>query len=113
MQRLINRLAILVLGLAAARCGSTPAAQPETEHADHAAALQSGGAVTSLLVPGLCLDVVGAAPVSGAPVQLARCNGTAAQQWVLRSGALQVFGTMCLDVGGQNDGAPAQISSCS
>ncbi|MEU9007456.1 RICIN domain-containing protein [Streptomyces sp. NPDC048551] len=63
---------------------------------------------------GKCVDVAGANPANGTPVQLYDCNGTAAQQWTLGSdGTVRALGK-CLDVasGGTADGTPVQLYDC-
>ncbi|MCY0923156.1 family 16 glycosylhydrolase, partial [Streptomyces sp. H27-G5] len=70
------------------------------------------GPVTGLA--GKCVDVAGANPANGTPVQLHDCNGTPAQQWtVAADGTLRALGK-CLDVtaGATNDGAPVQLYDC-
>ena len=63
---------------------------------------------------GKCVDVAGANPANGTPVQLYDCNGTAAQAWTVGSdGTLRALGK-CLDVsgGGTADGTPVQLWDC-
>ncbi|MFS4092235.1 lectin [Streptomyces sp. AF1A] len=70
------------------------------------------GAITGLA--GKCLDVAGADPADGTPVQLYDCNGTGAQQWTAGSdGTIRALGK-CLDVTGNStaDGAKVQLWSC-
>jgi hypothetical protein len=70
------------------------------------------GAITGLA--GKCLDVAGADPADGTPVQLYDCNGTGAQQWTVGSdGTIRALGK-CLDVTGNSttDGAKVQLWSC-
>ncbi|MFD9380662.1 ricin-type beta-trefoil lectin domain protein [Streptomyces sp. NPDC059999] len=70
------------------------------------------GPITGLA--GKCVDVAGANPANGTPVQLHDCNGTPAQQWtVAADGTLRALGK-CLDVtaGATNDGAPVQLYDC-
>jgi hypothetical protein len=70
------------------------------------------GTITGLA--GKCLDVAGANPADGTPVQLYDCNGTAAQQWTVGSdGTIRALGK-CLDVTGNSiaDGAKTQLWSC-
>ncbi|MGI5449217.1 ricin-type beta-trefoil lectin domain protein [Streptomyces sp. CA-243310] len=70
------------------------------------------GPVTGLA--GKCVDVAGANPANGTPVQLHDCNGTPAQQWtVAADGTLRALGK-CLDVtaGSTADGAPVQLYDC-
>jgi hypothetical protein len=66
---------------------------------------------------GLCLDVVGANPTSGTPVQLWTCNASAAQHWVYDRTAQTVTNPVlgkCLDVrgGDPTPGAAVQIWDC-
>lgn len=76
---------------------------------------QSGstaGPITGLA--GKCVDVAGANPASGTPVQLWDCNGTDAQGWTAGAGAtLRALGK-CLDVAGAGtaDGTPVQLWDC-
>ncbi|MER6733233.1 lectin [Streptomyces puniciscabiei] len=70
------------------------------------------GAITGLA--GKCLDVAGANPADGTPVQLYDCNGTNAQQWTVgNDGTIRALGK-CLDVTGNStaDGAKVQLWSC-
>ncbi|WP_369371302.1 family 16 glycosylhydrolase [Promicromonospora sp. Populi] len=63
---------------------------------------------------GICLDVAGAATANGTPIQLATCNGNAAQQWTVGTdGTLRAFGK-CLDVagGGTAAGTAVQLWDC-
>nr|WSX53708.1 lectin [Streptomyces sp. NBC_00974] len=63
---------------------------------------------------GKCVDVAGANPANGTPVQLYDCNGTGAQRWTLGSdGTVRALGK-CLDVasGGTADGSPVQLYDC-
>ncbi|MCX5052276.1 MULTISPECIES: RICIN domain-containing protein [unclassified Streptomyces] len=72
----------------------------------------SGAAIRGL--GGKCVDVAGANPANGTPVQLYDCNGSAAQQWTAGSdGTLRTLGK-CLDVTGNGtaDGATAQLWDC-
>jgi beta-glucanase (GH16 family) len=72
----------------------------------------SGSAVKGLA--GKCVDVAGANPANGTPVQLYDCNGTAAQQWSVGSdGTIRALGK-CLDAagGGTADGTPVQLWDC-
>ncbi|MFR9799350.1 ricin-type beta-trefoil lectin domain protein [Streptomyces sp. MS06] len=72
----------------------------------------SGTAIRGLA--GKCVDVAGANPANGTPVQLYDCNGTAAQQWTVGSdGSLRALGK-CLDVTdfGTSDGSPVQLWDC-
>jgi chitosanase len=64
---------------------------------------------------GKCIDVTAAGTADGTAVQLYDCNGTAAQQWTLSSGALVNAGSgKCLDVTGAStaNGAKAQLYAC-
>jgi len=63
---------------------------------------------------GKCVDVAGANPANGTPVQLYDCNGTAAQQWTVGSdGTIRALGK-CLDVTGNGtaDGSTVQLWDC-
>ena len=63
---------------------------------------------------GICLDVAGANTANGTPIQLARCNGNAAQQWTVGSdGTVRALGK-CLDVAGGDTaaGTPVQLWDC-
>ncbi|MEV5954022.1 family 16 glycosylhydrolase [Streptomyces sp. NPDC051987] len=63
---------------------------------------------------GKCVDVAGANPANGTPVQLYDCNGTAAQQWTVGGdGTVRALGK-CLDVtgGGTADGTAVQLYDC-
>jgi beta-glucanase (GH16 family) len=70
-----------------------------------------GGAITAL---GKCMDVAGANPADGTPVQLWDCNGSNAQQWSRPGdGTIRALGK-CLDVAGAGtaDGTKLQIVGC-
>ncbi|MFE0515128.1 ricin-type beta-trefoil lectin domain protein [Streptomyces sp. NPDC058964] len=72
----------------------------------------AGSAVKGLA--GKCVDVAGANPANGTPVQLYDCNGTAAQQWTVGSdGTIRALGK-CLDVTGNGtaDGSTVQLWDC-
>ncbi|MFI5972251.1 lectin [Streptomyces sp. NPDC051452] len=63
---------------------------------------------------GKCVDVAGANPANGTPVQLYDCNGSAAQAWTTGSdGTLRALGK-CLDVAGNGtaDGSVVQLWDC-
>ncbi|MER6025893.1 RICIN domain-containing protein [Streptomyces sp. NPDC001851] len=63
---------------------------------------------------GKCVDVAGANPANGTPVQLYDCNGTAAQAWTVGSdGTIRALGK-CLDATGNGtaDGTPVQLWDC-
>ncbi|MFI6426188.1 family 16 glycosylhydrolase [Promicromonospora sp. NPDC050880] len=63
---------------------------------------------------GICLDVAGANTANGTPIQLAWCNGNAAQQWTVGTdGTVRALGK-CLDVsgGGTAAGTPVQLWDC-
>ncbi|MEV6355626.1 ricin-type beta-trefoil lectin domain protein [Streptomyces hydrogenans] len=65
-------------------------------------------------IGGKCVDVAGANPANGTPVQLYDCNGTAAQTWdVGTDGTVKALGK-CLDVtsGGTTDGTRVQLWDC-
>ncbi|MEV0977124.1 family 16 glycosylhydrolase [Streptomyces sp. NPDC049915] len=64
---------------------------------------------------GKCVDVAGANPANGTPVQLYDCNGTPAQTWTAGAdGTLRALGK-CLDVTdrGTADGSTVQLWDCS
>ncbi|KAF9568159.1 ricin B-like lectin [Agrocybe pediades] len=66
---------------------------------------------------GKCLDVRGAVFQNGTPVQVYDCNGTNAQRWVVKRGAvdrIQVAGTnFCLDAGSNPaNGVGMKIWTC-
>ena len=89
---------------------------PQTLLVDHVSVTTSdtptGAAVRGLA--GKCVDVAGANPANGTPVQLYDCNGTAAQRWTAGAdGTLRALGK-CLDVasGGTADGTPVQLWDC-
>ncbi|MFJ8934569.1 RICIN domain-containing protein [Streptomyces sp. NPDC102365] len=74
----------------------------------------SGGGSAVKGLAGKCVDVAGANPANGTPVQLYDCNGTAAQQWNVGSdGTIRALGK-CLDAagGGTADGTPVQLWDC-
>ncbi|GAB1688530.1 ricin-type beta-trefoil lectin domain protein [Krasilnikovia sp. M28-CT-15] len=63
---------------------------------------------------GKCVDVAGANPANGTPVQLYDCNGTAAQSWTLAGDdSVQALGK-CLDVtgGATANGTKTQLYDC-
>ena len=62
---------------------------------------------------GKCVDVAGANPADGTPVQLFTCNGTGAQTWTRQGATLQALGK-CLDVtaAGTANGTPVQLYTC-
>ncbi|MEU9989310.1 family 16 glycosylhydrolase [Streptomyces sp. NPDC048045] len=63
---------------------------------------------------GKCVDVAGANPANGTPVQLYDCNGTGAQQWTVGpDGTIRALGK-CLDVTGNGtaDGSTVQLWDC-
>jgi hypothetical protein len=65
---------------------------------------------------GKCLDVANAATADGTRVQIATCNGNAAQQWVYSSAhdLVNPRANKCLDVTGNNsaNATPTQIWTC-
>ncbi|ANH94758.1 ricin-type beta-trefoil lectin domain protein [Streptomyces sp. NPDC057197] len=72
------------------------------------------GALPIRGLAGKCVDVAGANPANGTPVQLYDCNGTAAQQWTAGSdGTLRALGK-CLDVkdNATADGSQVQLWDC-
>ncbi|QFZ22194.1 glycoside hydrolase family 16 protein [Saccharothrix syringae] len=75
-----------------------------------------GGTPTGNRITGIggkCLDVAGANPANGTPVQLYDCNGTAAQQWTRQGDTIRALGK-CLDAasGGTADGTLVQLWDC-
>lgn len=63
---------------------------------------------------GKCVDVAGANPANGTPVQLYDCNGSVAQQWTAGAdGTFRALGK-CLDVTGNGtaDGSTVQLWDC-
>ncbi|MGN9891900.1 chitosanase [Micromonospora sp. L31] len=77
------------------------------------ASAASAGPITGL--GGKCVDVAGANPANGTPVQLWDCNGTAAQAWTVGNadGSIRALGK-CLDVTAAStaDGAKVQLYDC-
>ncbi|MFG1759631.1 chitosanase [Micromonospora echinofusca] len=77
------------------------------------ASAAAAGPVTGL--GGKCVDVAGANPTNGTPVQLWDCNGTAAQVWTVGNadGSVRALGK-CLDVTAAStvDGAKVQLYDC-
>ncbi|MET7968315.1 lectin [Micromonospora sp. NPDC005305] len=80
--------------------------------------LSSASAATAGPITGLggkCVDVAGAAPANGTPVQLWDCNGTPAQAWTVGNadGSIRALGK-CLDVTAAStaDGARVQLYDC-
>ncbi|MEU1271605.1 RICIN domain-containing protein [Streptomyces sp. NPDC005799] len=77
----------------------------------------TGDTPTGTAIRGLadkCVDVAGANPANGTPVQLYDCNGTAAQQWTVGSdGTVRALGK-CLDITGNGtaDGSTVQLWDC-
>ncbi|MGW5634439.1 lectin [Streptomyces sp. NPDC003832] len=72
----------------------------------------TGGAIRGLA--GKCVDVAGANPANGTPVQLYDCNGTGAQRWTAGAdGTLRALGK-CLDATGNGtaDGTTVQLWDC-
>jgi streptogrisin C len=65
---------------------------------------------------GLCLDVAGANTADGTPLQIVRCNGHRAQQFVLSAAGdlVSVLANKCVDISGwnQNNGAQLIIWPC-
>ena len=69
---------------------------------------------------GMCLDVAWGSPDNGAKVQVARCNGGAAQRWYVMAengaptGLYNLTTRKCVDVKDWNDsdGAPLQMWDC-
>ncbi|MFE9955109.1 chitosanase [Micromonospora sp. NPDC005299] len=80
--------------------------------------MASASAATAGPINGLggkCVDVAGANPANGTPVQLWDCNGTAAQAWTVgdADGSVRALGK-CLDVTAASsaDGAKVQLYDC-
>ncbi|WP_128436155.1 ricin-type beta-trefoil lectin domain protein [Streptomyces cyaneus] len=74
----------------------------------------SAGGTAIRGLAGKCVDVAGANPANGTPVQLYDCNGSAAQQWTAGAdGTLRALGK-CLDVTGNGtaDGSTVQLWDC-
>ncbi|MDT4987428.1 MAG: hypothetical protein QOI74_1522, partial [Micromonosporaceae bacterium] len=74
----------------------------------------AGGGGRIIGLGGKCVDVAGANPANGTPVQLWTCNGTAAQTWsVGGDGTVRALGK-CLDVtaAATANGAPVQLFDC-
>ncbi|GAA3462373.1 glycoside hydrolase family 16 protein [Saccharothrix longispora] len=71
----------------------------------------AGGSITG--IGGKCVDVAGANPANGTPVQLYDCNGTNAQRWTRQGDTLRALGK-CLDAasGGTADGTLVQLWDC-
>ncbi|MEV6654336.1 ricin-type beta-trefoil lectin domain protein [Streptomyces sp. NPDC051219] len=72
----------------------------------------TAGPITGLA--GKCVDVAGANPANGTPVQLYDCNGTNAQQWsVGTDGTVRALGK-CLDIAenGTANGSPVHLWDC-
>ncbi len=89
---------------------------PQQMVVDHVT-VTTGDAPASGAIRGLadkCVDVAGANPANGTPVQLYDCNGTAAQRWTVGSdGTIRALGK-CLDVTGNGtaDGSTVQLWDC-
>ncbi|MEH1163779.1 chitosanase [Micromonospora sp. CPCC 205539] len=80
--------------------------------------LPSASAATAGPITGLggkCVDVAGANPANGTPVQLWDCNGSAAQSWTVGNtdSSVRALGK-CLDVtaASTTDGAKVQLYDC-
>jgi beta-glucanase (GH16 family) len=72
----------------------------------------ANGQITGLA--GKCVDVAGANPANGTPVQLWDCNGTNAQNWTIGTdGTIRALGK-CMDVtaGATGNGAKVQLYDC-
>jgi beta-glucanase (GH16 family) len=75
-----------------------------------------GGGTTGAITGngGRCVDVAGANPANGTPVQLWDCNGTGAQRWTVGTdGTIRALGK-CMDVSGGStaNGAKVQLWDC-
>ncbi|GAA1869458.1 family 16 glycosylhydrolase [Myceligenerans crystallogenes] len=71
----------------------------------------SGGTRTGTVTAsnGLCLDVAGASTANETPIQLAHCNGNAAQSWTFAGdGSVRALGK-CLDVAGAGTAAGTRV----
>jgi len=87
--------------------GGTPTTPPTTTP-------PTGGAGTITGLAGKCVDVAGANPANGTPVQLFDCNGSGAQTWTRAAdGSFQSLGK-CMDVaaGSVANGARIQVFDC-
>ncbi|MEH0934575.1 chitosanase [Micromonospora psammae] len=77
------------------------------------ASAATAGPITGLA--GKCVDVAGANPANGTPVQLYDCNGTAAQTWTVGNAdsSVRALGK-CLDVTAAStaNGAKVQLYDC-
>ena len=74
--------------------------------ANAGAAVPPQGRVTGL--GGKCLDVKGAKAANGTQIQIYKCNGTAAQSWILeKNGEIRALGK-CLDA----DGSKVDLRDC-
>jgi beta-glucanase (GH16 family) len=96
--------------------GSTSFPQQMVVDYVHVFSSAGGGGATGQITGngGKCVDVAGANPANGTPVQLWDCNGTNAQRWTLGSdGTIQALGK-CLDVtaGSTASGAKVQLYDC-
>jgi hypothetical protein len=100
------------LGALALAAGCAPAAVEEDPSLASAHPLDGAGAIKDFT--GLCLDVQWASTDNGAPIQLWSCNGTGAQQFAFKDGALVGLGGKCLDVkwGSTDNGAVVQLWDC-
>ena len=96
--------------------GST--AFPQQLVVDHVS-VTTGDTATGAAIRGLagkCVDVAGANPANGTPVQLYDCNGTAAQRWTVTAAhdIVNPQADKCLDVTGNNsaNGTRLQLWTC-
>jgi hypothetical protein len=90
----------------------TASATPTSPGTSTAAPMGNTGPITG--PGGLCVEVRGASTADFTPVQLAACNGTAAQQWtVAGNGTLRALGK-CLGVhhGGTANGITVDLYHC-
>ncbi|MEV7085731.1 family 16 glycosylhydrolase [Streptomyces sp. NPDC093085] len=75
----------------------------------------SGGTTGTISgIGGMCVDVAGASPANGTPIQLHNCTGVPAQQWTFAAdGSIRALGK-CLDVKDNStaDGAALQLWDC-
>ncbi|MFF7236174.1 ricin-type beta-trefoil lectin domain protein [Streptomyces collinus] len=94
--------------------GSTPLPAQLVVDSVSVTTSDSATAVPIRGLAGKCVDVAGADPANGTPVQLYDCNGTAAQSWTVGpDGTVRALGK-CLDVTGNGtaDGSTVQLWDC-
>lgn len=91
-----------------------PATQPPHKAARRKLLKLASGQIMGPGTTGKCVDVKNNIPISGNPVQLWGCNGTAGQQWtVATDGTIRAFGK-CLDIAGNGaaDFTKVQLWDC-